>query len=242
MWSREVLKSNAKEVLRVNYWKSVLVSLVLVAVTGGFSGSSYSRGASSTASDLTDFRSGINMQMLFIVISALIGIFIIIFIVSWALQIFAFSPIEVGCQRFFVGSLKEPGDLNQLGFSFKNYYMNIVKVQFLRNLFTGLWTLLFLVPGIIKSYEYRMMPYILAENPSMDSKEVFARSREMMDGNKWDAFVLDLSFFGWILLSLCTCGLLSVFYVSPYQHLTNAGLYEALKQQAGEANPYQAQY
>ena len=74
-----------------------------------------------------------------------------------------------------------------------------------------------------------LIPYLLADNPQMDREEAFAKSKEMMDGNKWKAFVLDLSFFGWGLLSACTCGILYIFYVGPYIHLTKAELYHALK-------------
>ncbi len=74
-----------------------------------------------------------------------------------------------------------------------------------------------------------MMPYILAAHPDMPTKEVFARSKEMMRGNKWRAFVLDLSFIGWELLSALTLGILHIFYVGPYRNMTNAALYEALE-------------
>ena len=74
-----------------------------------------------------------------------------------------------------------------------------------------------------------MVPYIIAENPAMDYKEAFQISKQMMDGNKWDAFVLDLSFIGWTLLGVCTFGILLVFYVEPYIYLTRAELYHALK-------------
>lgn len=106
--------------------------------------------------------------------------------------------------------------------------MNVVKIMFCRGLFTLLWSLLFIIPGIIKAYEYRMIPYLLAENPDMDMSEAFARSKEMMMGNKWEAFVLDLSFIGWYFLSAFTCGILSIFYVKPYVQLTNTELYVAL--------------
>ena len=79
--------------------------------------------------------------------------------------------------------------------------MNVVLVMFLKNLFTSLWTLLFVIPGIVKHYEYLMIPYILAENPGMDRKEAFQISKRMMDGQKMETFILDLSFIGWILLS-----------------------------------------
>ena len=112
---------------------------------------------------------------------------------------------------------------------FKNGYAHIGMIMFLRGLFTGLWMLLFIIPGIVKSYEYMMIPYLLAEHPEMTRQEAFAESKQMMDGNKWDAFVLDLSFIGWTLLGVCTFGILLVFYVEPYIYLTRAELYHALK-------------
>ena len=85
-----------------------------------------------------------------------------------------------------------------------------------------------------------MVPYLLAEYPDMDRKEVFARSRDMMYGQKWNTFVLDLSFLGWSLLSLCTCGLLAIFYVNPYVQATNAELFLELKREyfASRQNAY----
>lgn len=97
--------------------------------------------------------------------------------------------------------------------------------MFLRGLFTGLWSLLFVIPGIIKHYEYLMIPYILAENPGMDRQEVFAISKRMMMGQKWNVFVLDLSFIGWRLLEGITLGIVGVFYVEPYYQATMAELY-----------------
>lgn len=100
--------------------------------------------------------------------------------------------------------------------------------MFLKQLYTFFWSLLFVFPGIIKSYEYRMIPYLLAENPYMSTDEAFARSRSMMDGEKWNAFVLDLSFIGWNILSSLTLGLVGLFYVAPYQAYTDMELYVAL--------------
>ena len=100
--------------------------------------------------------------------------------------------------------------------------------MFCKNLFTALWSLLFIIPGIIKSYEYRMVPYLLAENPDMDMHEAFERSKNMMMGNKFDTFVLDISFIGWRFLSALTANILDIFYVNPYVFLTDAELYVKL--------------
>ena len=126
-------------------------------------------------------------------------------------------------------------------FTFDHNYKNVTKVMFLRDLYTALWTLLFIIPGIVKGYEYKMIPYLLAENPDMSQQEAFGRSKQMMDGNKWKAFVLDLSFLGWSILSALTLGILGIFYVNPYYNMTQAAFYEAVKFEkygyVGVANP-----
>ena len=73
-------------------------------------------------------------------------------------------------------------------------------MNFLVGLYTVLWTLLFVIPGIIKTYSYAMTPYILAENPGMTATEAITESRRIMDGNKWRLFCLSFSFIGWALL------------------------------------------
>lgn len=232
MWSRSELKSHAKEILKVNYWRAVLVSLILMFIGGsaGSSASGASSSSSSSSGSLKDALSSFDPTLIAAAIAALIAIFAGIFLVSLVLRILVFNPIVVGCQRFFVKCRSEQPAVGEIVFAFKNSYGNIIKTVFLQHLFTALWSLLFIIPGIIKSYEYRMIPYILAENPGLSSKGVFARSKAMMKGEKWNAFVLDLSFLGWYLLGTITCCILNIFYVSPYYYLTFAELYAVLKQ------------
>ena len=153
---------------------------------------------------------------------------------------YVFNPMGVGCARFFVKDINEPATLNELTYAFDHSYMNVVKIMFMKQLKIFGWTLLFIVPGIIKSYEYRMIPYIVAENPDISYDDAFATTKRMMNGNKWNTFVLDLSFIGWNLLSACTLGLLSVFFVGPYIRLTDAALYEKLSVLTND--PYQKGY
>jgi uncharacterized membrane protein len=119
--------------------------------------------------------------------------------------------------------------LKHLGVGFQDGWGNVVLVMFLKNLFLMLWTLLFIIPGIVKIYSYRMVPYILKEHPELSGTKAITLSRQMMNGHKWNAFVLDLSFIGWIILSALTLGILHIFYVGPYIQATDAELYEALK-------------
>ena len=100
-------------------------------------------------------------------------------------------------------------------------------MSLLNGIFIFLWTLLFIVPGIIKTYSYRLSYYILADNPSMSATEVRKRSIELMRGNKWRLFCLELSFIGWELLCILTLGILS-FWVTPYYNAAIAEFYQSL--------------
>ncbi len=110
---------------------------------------------------------------------------------------------------------------------FKNFGGNLV-ASLLVNVFTALWSLLFVIPGIVKSYSYAMTLYIMKDNPDMDGYDAIQESRKMMKGHKWELFVFDLSFLGWYLLSALTFGLLAIFYVGPYHSVARAGFYEQL--------------
>ena len=157
------------------------------------------------------------------------GVVVAAALIGTLLKIFVCNVFEVGGRSFYIENLYAVPGVGKLLSAFRSgYYGNVVKTMFFRDLFTFLWSLLFIIPGIIKSYEYKMVPYLLAEYPDMDRKEVFARSRDMMYGQKWNTFVLDLSFIPWNILSTITFGLVGLFYVSPYQDATYAELYDAL--------------
>ena len=112
-----------------------------------------------------------------------------------------------------------------------NQFWPAFKVTFFVGLFTGLWSLLFVIPGIVKGYAYSQAMYILADNPDIGALEALRRSEEMMKGHKMERFVLDLSFIGWILLVSVTCGIAGI-YVAPYMSAASANFYRAL--QAGQ--------
>lgn len=232
MWERSELKNRAKTVLNLCYWKAVLISFILIVITGGGSGGSGNRTRKSLQeSNTNELTNGgiLNSQVLIAILGIVLLIFLVAAIIGFTIGAFVFNPIEVNARRFFIFSRERPTSLTEIGYCFSNSYFNVVKIQFMRKLFTGLWTLLFIIPGIVKGYEYRMIPYLLAENPGMPMEEAFRLSKTMMDGEKWNTFVLDLSFLGWYLLSILTFGILAIFYVNPYHDLTNAELYAALK-------------
>lgn len=96
------------------------------------------------------------------------------------------------------------------------------------SLYTFLWSLLFVIPGLVKSYSYAMTPYIMAEKPDMGVNDAITKSRQIMDGHKWQLFCLDLSFTGWMLLCIVTLGI-GFFYVWPYYSAARAAFYKEIK-------------
>lgn len=223
MWTRAMLKTNARAALKKNYVNVVIASLIFAFISGAFGSSSAgNRGASSfTAGNLSkDFISFLTM---------ILGIIIIIGIIGILLTIFVFNPLKVGVQKFFIENHYSNSGLSSLLWAFKTNYSSTVKTMFLMQVYLFLWSLLFAIPGIIKSYSYRLVPYILADNPDMNSDDAITLSREMMNGQKFEVFVLDLSFFLWWILSSITFNIVGILYVFPYIYATDAELYLAIK-------------
>ena len=156
------------------------------------------------------------------VLSALICIMTI-------LDIFLLNPLEVGCMRFFLKNQDVEGDFGELGFAYKNNYLNSVLALFLRSIIVSIFFFLLVIPGWILTYSYRMVPFILADDPNVSAIDALKRSRAMMKGHKWNAFVYDLSFIGWFFLSFITLGIVGIFYVNPYKHNADAALYQAIR-------------
>ena len=126
-------------------------------------------------------------------------------------------------------------EVGQMFTGFDDFF-SAFKVTFLVSLYTFLWSLLFIIPGIVKSYSYSMSMYILAENKGKGARECIAESVKMTNGYKMDLFVLNLSFIGWILLAPFTLGLLYI-WLLPYINAANANAYEALKAKAAGTDP-----
>ena len=257
MWTRSLLKTHAKEFIKRNYWKSVLASLVLTLCMGGGAFVNYRTSFRTSINDIKNaghsFRShnildaamesfglsGVDRRMLLGVITVITVLIFIGVLIGLALRIFLLHPLEVGGLRFYLDNHNEPASLGSLGFSFDSRrYWKIVKTMLLKEVFLLLWGLLFVIPGLIKSYSYRLVPYIMADDPEMKPNDAILLSRQLMNGNKWRAFVLDLSFILWRFLNLFTFGLLGVLWVNPYVHSTDAELYLAIRY--GIANPANA--
>lgn len=227
MWTREQLKSNAKINFKRNYWPCVGVGFIVMLISSGGATSGVRNGVDYVQQSDGTVSSGISFfDMHSGIVMALAAVGVIFGILGILFTIFVGNVLRIGADRFFIQNLSDvPGVGTVLDGFRSGHYGNIVVTMLLKDIFTTLWTMLFVVPGIIKGLEYLMIPYILAENPGMDRKEAFMISKRMMDGEKWNAFVLELSFIGWYLVSAITCGLAGIFYVTPYVEATMTELY-----------------
>lgn len=246
MWTRSELKDRAKQVLKLSYWKAFIVSLIIAVVAGGDSSynmksrfnTSFKRRNFSDFGDFgTDFNGDFNFNMDFdsnimAIIAIIFGVGLIIFLVVLALRVFLGAPLEVGGRRYFVQGAQNNADMNNIGYAFNSErYKGIVLTMLWRGFLNFLWFLLLIIPGIIKAYAYRMVPYILADNPNIGYKRAVELSVQMTDGEKFNIFVFDLSFLGWYLLGALAFGLGGLF-VNPYKNATEAELYLVLRQNA----------
>lgn len=273
MWTRKELKQRAKEALKRNYWKIILVSLLAMILGGGISYSSGAAGSNGVNSvvavdpsledtsdgdgseeaeeadgsvieekaeiyldsttdalieateDMDETVTAVYIIAFFVVVCIIVLVGLVI---GGAVSAFLYNPFRVGVNRFMLKSVDDKGEIKEMAYAFDHSYLNVVKTMFHVDLRVFLWALLFVIPGIYKKYQYRMVSYILAEHPDMDYKEVLQMSTDMMNGEKWHAFVLDLSFILWHMLGMITCGLAEIFYVTPYTELTDAALYRKL--------------
>lgn len=241
MWSISEMKQRGWRQVGMYYWPAFLL-LILFSIAGHFENSmnvhmeravqwmfqeglihGLFHGELFHGFELPDF--GYMAESFFYGILALSGL------VGIGIRIFVVNPMEVGCRRFFMESrqLNHSAGLDRLLFAFiSGSYLNVVKIMFLRDLFIFLWTLALVVPGFVKSYEYAMIPYILSENPEADQREVFAASREMMNGEKFHLFIFGLSFIGWYFLGMVTMGL-GLLFADPYICAAEAEVYSGLR-------------
>lgn len=158
--------------------------------------------------------------------SLLIGS-LLFFVIEGALE-YGIARATVSCargNRFGVG---------QLASGFTEGFVRTFLLYLVRSVFLFLWTLLFIIPGIVKSYSYAMV-YYLQQEPGGTEKELtelITESRYMMDGYKWKLFCLDFSFFGWYILGALCLGI-GVFFVEPYHQTARANFYLALRAERG---------
>ena len=261
MWTRAIIKQEAKNSLRrFGYWMPLLITFLTGIITGGMS-TGGTTGSSLTTEYTTEYSGDLTPTGFITFMDEFFGDFFYeigaafenffsnplialttIFVIALAFTVglviafgwsaFVSGPVIVGKNRYFMEHRAFGSRFERLFWAFRSgRYMNVVKIMFWKEVKIFLWSLLFVIPGIIKSYEYCMVPYILAENPQISCERAFELSRKMTKGEKWKIFVLDLSFIGWRILGVLCCCVGQVF-VEPYYEATFAELYQIMREKA----------
>lgn len=216
----------ARESLRGKW--ALAVGTGFVAGLLGASTTSVGNGGSSGGRDYNgeSFREWMNSDIWIMLRPWIIAL--IVTLLVWALVCFIIGgAVTLGYVKFNLNLVdcKEPS-FNDLFSQFDRLGAGFC-MQFLRGLFVFLWSLLLIIPGIIASYRYAMTPYIMYEHPEYTATEAIKASKEMMKGNKWRLFCLDISFIGWILLSILTLGI-GLLWVVPYMEAAYAAFYREI--------------
>ena len=217
-------KEKALNALRGNWGIAILASLIASAL--GASDGSVSFGGSFGGGGSSSGGSDAMMPEELVSIIVGVGIAIILFSIAMSVALLIVGgPVWVGYSKFNL-DLIEGSESKNIGTLFSGF--KILKTAFLakllQNLYVFLWSLLFIIPGIVASYKYAMTGYILAENPNMSAKEALEQSKRIMDGNKLRLFSLDMSFIGWHLLCILSLGVGYV-WLAPYIEASHAAFY-----------------
>jgi uncharacterized membrane protein len=237
MWTISLLKQNAWNSLKDYYWMAFVVCLLnmlIIGMVGGSSGMLHSPVVGMLMEEellMDEVFGGEEALAIGAFMTMYFGILLFAIAISFLTSSFLGNPLVVGKCGFFRKARQGDVDFIHMFEGFSGSYLNSVKVMFLRMLYTFLWSLLFFVPGIIKSLEYTMIPYLMAENPELTADRAFAISKQTMNGEKGKLFVLQLSFIGWYLLGVLLCGL-GVYFVLPYYEATMAEFYACMRAKA----------
>ena len=217
--SRVELKENAKKSLKGNWGQAILVMIIMgvitslvtsIALIGNKAVISNPENLSQFLDDFNSFAFGAP-QIIATILSIIVGACLTLGSVSYYLKV----------------SRNEEVTFKEL-FSKAHLGLLYIGVSIMTSIFIGLWSLLLIIPGIIATYKYAMVNYIMVDNPELGVMGAIRRSKEMMYGHKMDYFILHLSFIGWALLSACTMGIL-LLYVTPYMSVTCANFYNSIK-------------
>ncbi|WP_082236538.1 DUF975 family protein [Anaeromassilibacillus senegalensis] len=236
MWSRSILKENAKIALRGRYWRAFVVALVAALLAGFASiGSTFNNLGQQFMNYGFLYDSGY-LQM---VAEQFLSWSVPLTLIGLLLSIFVVNVLSIGRARYFVQNHFGDVRMETLFSGFGTNYKNSVAAMFVTSLYIFLWSLLFVIPGIYKSYQYFLVPYILSDNPNLPGDRVREISRAMTDGEKMNIFILQLSFIGWYFLGMLCLGVGTLF-VEPYMEASMAELYIFLRDRAiqnGAVNP-----
>lgn len=221
------IKGNAQLFYKNNQGSSILSVLIMLGVSMG---ASYAVSiAAGILGAIFGLSAGIGLG------SADAGItvgYIIITLLQYVMSValsLAIFPLMIGLNGWYTKSIYKKTPLGEMFTPYKRQLWSNIGTGFLMQLYVFLWMLLFIIPGIIKTYSYSQTFFIKAENPNIPAQRAIELSRIMMDGHKFDLFYLHISFFGWAILSMFTFNILGIVYVFPYYYAALAFAYEEIK-------------
>ena len=226
MSNSKELRSRAWESLKGKYWMAFAVILVTGLI--GSIGSAFVSFGQQLGEVLGMVEPAELDSTMAIGALVLSGVVIISAIIGGLYSIFVTDALTVGTCNYFIKNTDSKPSFNDIFSGFKVKYGRNIGTLLLVGIKLVLWTLLFIIPGIIKSYEYSIIPYILADDPEISSKDAFKKAKQMMKGNKWRLFKLEFSFIGWFVLCVLTLGI-GTFFLIPYISAANAEFYVELK-------------
>ena len=227
--ARESLKGNWLLAVGAGLIASLLGGCIMTTVGGGGSSSGGSGEPMPDPLSLQQGMGGITTNPVIVnFLLAAIGITSFFVILYLIVSLVIGGAVSLGYAKFNLNLVNRTNpDIRDLFSEMGRFKAGFV-MQFLTTLYIVLWTFLFIIPGIIASYSYRMAPYILMENPDMTASEAITASKEMMRGNKWRLFCLEFSFIGWSLLAAITLGI-GMLFLRPYMEAAGAAFYRELK-------------
>lgn len=250
MWNREQIKSHAKLFLKTNYWTAFAVCLVATLL-----------GASMHSIDVIKRVNGPTQEQANLVINTLtnpfgpineffkdparavwasvVGAISLTFVIVLIIfRIIVSNNIRVGRARYFLHAIGGDNRFDYLFSAFTRGEWTNFSVKLLKlDIIIFLWSLLLVIPGIVKGYQYTFVEYILAEHPEYSLKKAMAISTQMTNNDKFNLFVLDLSFIGWYILGSLAFGI-GNFFVDPYPKATEATLYRLKVESLKATNAY----
>lgn len=226
MLKSKELRARAWESLKGKYWKAFGVTLVMsILMSIGPSVISFSQDLVNVVTMVPAEEMDSTMAVGALVV---VGIALVCVVVGFLISLLVGNAAQVGLCNYFIKNTDSTPDFKD-GFSgFKVKYGRNIGTLLLVGIKGFLWTCLFIVPGIIKMYEYAIIPYILADDAEISCKDAFKKAKQMMKGNKWRLFKLEFSFIGWFLLCCLTCGI-GAFFLDPYYAAAMAEFYAELK-------------
>ena len=219
-------RESARNALRGKWWDAVAAGLLASLLGALSSTSSVSFGVNSDVDLSLPLESIIPQEQLgifYAIMATALGIITALSIVFFILG----SIVLPGYAKFNLDLIDGEKPRISTLFDYFKHWKKALGANLLRNVYTFLWSLLFIIPGIIAALKYAMVPYIVAEDPEISPKEALEKSKAMMYGNKWRLFCLELSFIGWTFLCAFTFGI-GFLWLIPYQQAAYADFYREI--------------